>query len=105
MATIDLGALKDKAAAETYSEPIEVEAAFIVVVRPGGVIQASPDINAPIVPAREISIEEMQMACRRVADDIQATKTAQLVQMGMQQTAAAAFSAAEGSRIAKSLKL
>lgn len=107
MAAVDLGALKAKPKPKTTSdlEPIVVEAAFLVVIRPGGVIQASPDINAPIAPTREISIDEMQMAARRVADDIQASKTAQLVQMGMQQAATQAFNAAEGQRIAQSIKI
>ena len=87
-------------------EPIEVDAAFMVVIRDGGrVVQASPDINAPIVPKREVTLDEMQTAARRVYDDIQATKTANLVQMGMQQAAARAMDNADAQAIAQKLRL
>lgn len=103
MAAIDLGALKDKPAEP--EGPIEVEAAFIVVIRGPGIVQASPDINAPIAPTREISIEEMQMACRKVAEDIQMSKTANLIQVSMQQAASQAFQNAENRNLANSLRL
>lgn len=106
MATVDLGALRDKPSGKDADrETIDVEAAFMVVIRPGGIIQASPDINAPVVPRREVTIDEMQIASRKVADDIQASKVAQLVQLGMQQAASMAMSQADAQRIAQSLKL
>jgi hypothetical protein len=100
---IDLSALKSNPEAR---EPIEVDAAFMVVIRDGGrVIQASPDINAPIKPQREVSLDEMQTAARRIYDDIQATKVANLVQMSVQQAAAAQLNQAQNARLAQSLKL
>lgn len=102
MEAIDLSAMKSN---PEDRQPIEVEAAFMVIIRENGVIQASPDINAPIVPQREVSLDEMQYAARRVYDDIHATKVANLVQMGMQQAAMHAAQAAESQRIAQALKL
>jgi hypothetical protein len=86
-------------------EAIEVDAAFMVVIREGGIIQASPDINAPIVPRRDVTLEEMQTAARRVYDDIQATRVANIVQANMQQAAAQAMQQAEAQRIAGKLHL
>lgn len=107
MAAVDLGALKAQPNPTNRStvEPIVVDAAFMVVIREGGLVQASPDINAPIAPRREVTMDEMGMAARRIYDDIQASKTAQIVQMGMQQAAQMAYSQVEGQRIAQSLKI
>lgn len=101
MPAVDLNDLKT--APSNAREPIQVEAAFMVIIRPGGVIQASPDINAPIVPAREVTLDEMQYAARRVYDDIQATKVANVVQMSVQQAAMQAAQQADAQRIAQSL--
>lgn len=104
MTAIDLGALKNAQPAEDEG-PIEVEAAFIVILRGEGVVQASPDINAAIAPQRTITLDEMQMAARKIAEDIQTEKAANLVVLSMRQAANQAFSAAEGQRIAQSLKI
>lgn len=103
MTAVDLSSLKDKTAIP--GEPVEVETAFLVILRGNGVVQATPDINVPITPQRVVTMDEMQMACQRVADDAQATKVAQLVQMGMQQVAQRAMSQAQGQQIAQGLKL
>ncbi|MFJ1700343.1 hypothetical protein ACIOHC_35730 [Streptomyces sp. NPDC088252] len=101
---IDLSDLKDGGSTDTR-EPIEVEAAFLVIFRGGGIVQASTDINAPIIPARAATVDEMEMAAHKIAADIQATKTAQVVQMNMQHAAHAAMQQAEGQRIAQSLNI
>lgn len=105
MATVDLGELKNAGQKAEDREPIEVEAAFMVVIRENGIIQASPDINAPIAPKREATIEEMQMAARKVYDDIQVSKTAQVVQVGMQQAMYQMTQQADAQRLAQSLKI
>ncbi|MFE9834092.1 hypothetical protein ACFYP4_02915 [Streptomyces sp. NPDC005551] len=106
MAAVDLGALKNGGGAQTdQREVIEVETAFMVIIRSGGIVQASPDINAPIAPDREPTIDDMQMAARRIYDDIQVTKTAQVVQMGMQQAAHQMAQQADAQRLAQSLKI
>lgn len=99
MATIDLSALKAKP--QEAREPIEVEAAFLVIIRPGGAVQASPDIDAPIVPSHPVTLDQMESATHRIWSDIQAGKVANIIQMGMRQ----AISAAEGQRLAQNLGL
>lgn len=100
---VDLSTLKGMP--EENREPIEVEAAFMVIIREGNIVQASPDINAPIVPAREVSTDEMQMACQKVADDIQASKIAGVVQMQMMQMGAAMQQQAQSQRLMEGLNL
>ncbi|MFI0265699.1 hypothetical protein [Streptomyces luteogriseus] len=102
MAAIDLSDIKPN---PEDRQPIEVEAAFMVIIRGNGIIQASPDINAPVVPQREVTLDEMQMASRRVYDDIQATKVANVVQMSVQQAASQAAQQADAQRLAQSLRL
>lgn len=101
---IDLSDLKDGGSQDTR-EPIEVEAAFLVIFRGGGVVQASTDINAPIVPSRAATVDEMEMAAHKIAADIQATKTAQVVGMNLQHAQQLAQQQAEGQRIAQALKI
>lgn len=101
---IDLSDLKESGSTGER-EPIEVEAAFLVIFRGNGVVQASTDINAPIVPARTATVDEMEMAAHKIAADIQATKTAQVVGMNMQQAMSAAAQQADAQRIAQTLKI
>ncbi|MFH9606805.1 hypothetical protein [Streptomyces sp. NPDC017448] len=101
---IDLSALKETPDPENR-EPIEVDAAFLVIFRGNGVVQASTDINAPVIPSRTATVDEMEMACLKIASDIMATKTAQVVHMNMQQAMAAMRDQAEGQRIAQTLNL
>lgn len=102
---VDLGNLKNEGTQTDGREPIEVVAAFMVVIRENGAIQASPDINAPIQPEREVTIDEMQMASQKVADDIQASKIAQIVQAQMAQTAAVMREQQNNQRLAQSLNI
>lgn len=102
---VDLGDLKENGTQSEAREPIDVVAAFMVVIRENGAIQASPDINAPINPERDVTIDEMQMASRKVADDIQASKTAQIVQAQMAQAASMMRQQEESQRIASSLRI
>lgn len=100
MAAVDLGDLKKAA-----QEPISVETAFLVVIRENGVIQASPDINIPVSPKRNVTMDEIETASLKIAADLQADKTASMVQVRMGQTAQAMQQQAEAAQIARSLKL
>lgn len=101
---VNLGDMKSDQGSGDNREPIKVDAAFMVVIRDGHV-QASPDINAPIVPEGEVTIDQMQMAARKVYDDIQATKTAGIVQAQMHQTAQQMMSRAEDQKLMQNLNL
>lgn len=103
MAAVDLSELKDKPSGE--QELIEVETAFLVTIRNGMVVQASPDINQPVSPRREPTIDEMQLACRKVVDDIQASKTAHIMQAQLEQRAAMAHSAMQEKALREKLGL
>lgn len=102
---IDLGEYSSSNDGEGDREPIDVDTAFMVIVRDGNVIQCSGDINAPVVPRRDATVEDMEMACHKISADIQAQKTAQITQVQMMQSAAAAQQQAEANNIAQSLKL
>jgi hypothetical protein len=98
---VDLNELKEK---KDAPELVEVETAFLVVIRGGGMIQASPNIDQSIKPLREATVDDMQMACYKVGEDIQAMKTAQVVQMELARTAMAAQEAAANRQLMENLK-
>lgn len=99
---IDLNDLQDSG---TQQPPVEVETAFLVIIRGKGVIQASMDINVPITVQREATVDEMEMAAHKIAADIQATKTAQVTQQNIQQAASQAMQQADAQRLAQNLNL
>lgn len=101
---VDLGNLGNGNNSEER-EPIEVECAFRVIFRPGGIVQASPDIDTPLIPAREATVEDMEMGCHKVGSDIQAQKIAQVTQMQMMQMASAAQQQQESQNLAQKLNL
>lgn len=95
--TIDLNDLK--------REPVEVETAFLVIFRGTGMIQAVPDINVPVLPRRTVTMDEIEIAALKIASDIQADKTAQVLHAQMGQAARAMQQQVEAAQIAQKLKL
>jgi len=90
-------------------EPMDCEVAFLVIIRPDGTATGIGDINTPVRPQRQATLNDMYGAAAQVMKDVAimqgAQMTANAVLQGQMQIAAQAQQAMQDQKLAQQIMM
>lgn len=89
----------------TASAPTKVHTAFLVFQRETGAWEATPNLDAPLMPTRPATVAEMKFGCSEVLSDIDASHVSTMVVQQMMAVTASLNEQARAQALRDKLKV